>query len=140
MPTTHLNIITAERIVLSEDVDIVVAPGTMGELGVLPRHAPLLTGLMPGELRYRKGGEEVSLAITGGFMEVLPHRVTVLADAAERADEIDMARAEAARQRALSRMADRSAAVDMERAKAALMRATVRLKVAHRRRRGQSQP
>ena len=100
MSTIHLNIITAERIVLSEDVDIVVAPGTMGELGVLPRHAPLLTGLMPGELRYRKGSEEVGMCITGGFMEVLPHRVTILADAAERAEEIDVARAEAARQRA----------------------------------------
>jgi len=104
MSTIHLNIITAERIVLSEDVEIVVAPGTMGELGVLPRHAPLLTGLMPGELRYRKNGEEVGMCITGGFMEVLPHRVTILADAAERAEEIDVARAEAARQRAEARM------------------------------------
>ena len=133
MGTTHLEIITAERIALSEDVDIVVAPGTMGELGVLPRHAPLLTGLVPGELRYRKGGAEVAMVITGGFMEVLPHRVTILADAAERADEIDIARAEAARERAVARMADKAEIVDSERARSALIRATIRLKVARKR-------
>jgi len=139
MPKTHLEVITAERVVLSDDADIVVAPGSMGELGILPRHAPLLTGLVPGELRYRKDGEEIMLAVTGGFMEVLPHRVTVLADAAERAEEIDLARAEAARQRAIARMADRSGMIDLERAKAALIRASVRIKVAQKRRMRQTQ-
>jgi F-type H+-transporting ATPase subunit epsilon len=134
MLTTHLEIITSERIVLEEDVEIVVVPGTMGELGILPRHAPLLTGLNPGELHYRKDGELVVMAITGGFMEVLPHKVTILADAAERADEIDLARAEAARERALARMTDKTTAVDSARARASFMRASVRLKVAQKRR------
>ncbi len=138
MGTTHLNIITAERIIISEDVDIVVAPGTMGELGILPRHAPLVTGLNPGVLRFRKGGEAVEMCITGGFMEVLPTRVIVLADAAERAEEIDVARAEAARERALERVSEKSEAVDTARARAALIRATVRLKVARKRRGSQS--
>ena len=138
MGTIHLNIITAERIVLSEDVDIIIAPGTMGELGILPRHAPLVTGLNPGELRYRRDGESCEMAITGGFMEVLPHRVIVLADAAERAEEIDVARAEAARERALARVREKSNMVDAARARAALMRATVRLKVARKRRGSQT--
>ena len=104
MSTIHLDVITAERALLSEDVEMVLAPGTEGQLGILPRHAPLLTGLQAGELSYRKNGQLISMVITGGFMEVVPARVTVLADAAERADDIDIARAEAARQRALARM------------------------------------
>ncbi len=92
MSTIHLDIITAERAALSEDVEMVLAPGTEGQLGILPRHAPLLTGLQAGELCYRKDGQLVSMVITGGFMEVVPTRVTVLADAAERAGDIDIAR------------------------------------------------
>ena len=134
MSTIHLDIITAERAALSEDVEMVLAPGTEGQLGILPRHAPLLTGLQAGELCYRKDGQLVSMVITGGFMEVVPTRVTVLADAAERAGDIDIARAEAARQRALARMADKSDTVDAGRAMAALLRATIRLKVARKRR------
>jgi F-type H+-transporting ATPase subunit epsilon len=134
MSTIHLDIITAERIALSEEVEMVLAPGTEGQLGILPRHAPLLTGLQAGELCYRKDGQLVSMVITGGFMEVVPTRVTVLADAAERADDIDVARAEAARQRALARMDDKSDAVDAGQARVALLRATVRLKVARKRR------
>jgi F-type H+-transporting ATPase subunit epsilon len=134
MSTIHLDVITAERALLSEDVEMVLAPGTEGQLGILPRHAPLLTGLQAGELCYRKDGQLISMVITGGFMEVVPARVTVLADAAERADDIDIARAEAARERALSRMADKSDAVDSGRARAALMRATIRLKVARKQR------
>jgi F-type H+-transporting ATPase subunit epsilon len=137
MSTIHLDIITAEREMLSEDVEIVLAPGTEGQLGILPRHAPLLTGLQAGELCYRKDGQLISMVITGGFMEVIPTRVTVLADAAERADDIDIARAEAARQRALARMDDKSDTVDAGRARIALMRATVRLKVARKRRSSQ---
>ena len=137
MSTIHLEIITAEGVALSEDVEMVLAPGTEGQLGILPRHAPLLTGLQAGELCYRKDGQLVSMVITGGFMEVVPTRVTVLADAAERADEIDIARAEAARQRALSRMDDKSDTVDAGRARVALLRATVRLKVARKRRSSQ---
>src|SRR5919201_2363674 len=94
----HLDIVTVERVVLSGDVDYVSAPGIDGVLGILPRHEPLLTALTFGELRYKKDGEERSIAIGGGFMEVRPDKVTVLADAADHADEIDEQRAEEARQ------------------------------------------
>jgi len=96
----RLDIVTAEQLVFSDDVDIVVAPGIDGELAILPRHAPLMTMLQPGELRVRKGGEETFMAITGGFLEVRPDRITILADAAERAEDIDAARAEEAKRRA----------------------------------------
>ena len=92
----RLDIVTAERLVSSEEVDWLVAPGVDGELGILPRHAPLLTALAPGEIRVVKDGEESFIAIGGGFMEVIGNKVTILADTAERADEIDAERAEAA--------------------------------------------
>ncbi len=135
MSPIRLDIVTAERLVYSEDVDIIVAPGIEGELGILPHHAPLMTTLQPGELRMRKGGEEFSLAISGGFLEVRPDRVIVLADAAERCEEIDIARAEAAKRRAQERLSSRATGVDLNRAEAALRRSLVRLKVSERRRR-----
>jgi F-type H+-transporting ATPase subunit epsilon len=139
--TLRLEVITAEREVLSEDVEVVVAPGMEGQLGILPRHAPLLTVLVPGELRARKpGGEELVLALSGGFLEVLPDRVIVLADAAERAEEIDLERAEAARRRAQERLAHPTPEIDLARAQASLQRALVRLRVAQRRRRAGQQP
>lgn len=101
-------------------------------MGILPHHAPLLTTLKPGELRIKKSGEEILLAVTGGFMEVLPDRVTILADAAERAEEIDLARAEAARQRAQERVAGHATEIDRTRAMAAMARATARLRVAQK--------
>src|ERR687894_1636584 len=103
----HLEIVTAERTVLSDDVDQINAPGAAGRMGVLPRHEPLLTSLIPGELTIIKGGQSTPFAISGGFMEVLPDRVTILADTAERADEIDEARADAARRRAEELLRDR---------------------------------
>ena len=135
MATTRLEIVTAERVVFSEDVDVVIAPGIEGQLGVLPHHAPLMTTLMPGELLVRKGGEEFSLAITGGFVEVRPDRIIILADAAERVEEIDVARAEEAKRRAEERLKERAPEVDMFRAEAALRRSLVRLQVASRRKR-----
>ncbi len=129
MSPLRLEIVTAERQIFADDVDMVVAPGSEGELGILPHHASLLTTLKPGELRIKKSGEEILMVISGGFMEVLPDRVTILADAAERAEEIDLARAEAARQRAQQRVAGRSVEVDRARAMAALQRANVRLRV-----------
>ena len=84
MATTRLEIVTAERVVFAEDVDAVIASGVEGQLGILPHHSPLMTSLQPGEMLVRKGGEEFSLAITGGFIEVRPDRIIVLADAAER--------------------------------------------------------
>ena len=96
----RLEIVTGEHEVYSDDVDSVVAPGIDGEMGILPKHAALMTVLQPGELRVTKGGQEVLMAVSGGFLEVLPHKITILADTAERAEEIDEARAEKARQRA----------------------------------------
>ncbi len=135
MSGIRLDIVTAERVVYSEDVDIVVAPGVEGQLGILPHHAPLMTTLQEGELRVRKGGEEFFLAISGGFLEVRPDRVIVLADAAERAEEIDIARAEAAKRRAEEELIRRAPGVDTAQAEAALRRSLIRLKVAERRRR-----
>ena len=104
-----LEIITAERQVFSDEVDMVVAPGIDGQLGILPRHAPLMTMLKPGELTVRKAGEEdMYVAVSGGFMEVLGNRVSILADACERSDEIDEERAQQAVQRAQERLASRS--------------------------------
>lgn len=132
-----LEIVTQERrVYMAEDVDMVIAPGTEGEMGILPRHAPLITSLAEGVMRVRRAGsrEEV-LAIHGGFMEVLPDRVMVLADAAERAEEIDVARAEEARQRAEELMKQRREdRIDYTRAEAALRRSLVRLKIAGTRR------
>ena len=132
MATIRLDIVTAERVVYSEDVDIVIAPGVEGEMGILPHHAPLMTTLRVGELRVRKGGEEFSMAICGGFLEVRPDRIIVLADAAERAEEIDLARAEEAKRRAQERLAQHVAEADMVRAEAGLRRALTRLKVAEK--------
>ena len=141
MATTRLEIVTAERVVFSEDVDAVIAPGIEGQLGVLPHHAPLMTTLMPGELLVRKGGEEFALAITGGFVEVRPDRIIVLADAAERVEEIDVARAEEAKRRAEERLKAPATEVDLLRAEAALRRSLMRLNVvARRRRRSKTQP
>ena len=91
----RLDIVTVERLVYSGEVDMVIAPGIEGELGILPHHAPLLTALKYGELRVRRGDEEDSYAIGGGFMEVLPLQVTVMADTAQRAEEIDLERSTA---------------------------------------------
>jgi F-type H+-transporting ATPase subunit epsilon len=140
MAMTRLEIVTAERVVFSDDVDVVVAPGVEGQLGILPHHAPLMTMLLPGELLVRKGGEEFALAISGGFLEVRPDRIIILADAAERVDEIDVARAEAAKQRAEERLRTRSPEVDMAQAEAALHRSLARLKVVARRRKRSGAP
>lgn len=135
MATIHVDIVTAERTVFSDDVEMVTAPGIDGELGILPRHARLLTALQVGELRIKKGDEEILMAIGGGFMDVTPDRVVILADSAERAEEIDEARAEAARQRAERLMSQKLSDMDFARAEAALRRSLIRLKVVERRRR-----
>lgn len=135
MATLRLEIITAERQVLADDVDILVAPGIEGELGILPHHAPLMTMLQPGELLIRKDGEETYMVVTGGFLEVRPDKVIVLADACERAEEIDVARAEEAKRRAEERLKTRPPDVEAASIEAALRRSLSRLKVAERRRR-----
>jgi len=131
----RLEIVTPERVVLTDDVDMVVAPASEGYVGILPHHAPLLTTLGPGELRIKKGGTETSLAVFGGFMDVRPDRVIVLTEAAEHADEIDESRAEQARARAREVLQAGPVGVEEARARASLERAMVRLRVSERRRR-----
>ena len=139
MAPMRLEIITAERQVYSDDVDVVVAPGIEGQLGILPHHAPLMTALQPGELMVRKNGEESYLVVTGGFMEVLGNRVTILADAAERSEEIDEQRAQQAVERARDRIEKREEDIELEEALHSLRRAQVRLNVVRRRRRSSAQ-
>jgi F-type H+-transporting ATPase subunit epsilon len=138
MAKLQVEVVTGERVVFTEDeVDMVVAPGSDGTLGILPSHAPLITTLTSGELRIKKGGSEQSLVVFGGFMEVTPDKVVVLADSAERADEIDLSRAEDARRRAEVDISNRTGEVDLAQAEASLRRAAVRLRVGQRRQRRQ---
>jgi F-type H+-transporting ATPase subunit epsilon len=132
-----LEIVTPDRALLREEVDEVVVPGSQGEFGVLPGHTPLLSTLKIGELWYRRGQERHYLAIAFGFVEVLPDRVTVLAQVGERAQEIDVQRAERAKQRAEQRLAQAQPHLtqvdfDIERARIALMKSLLRLQVASR--------
>lgn len=135
MPLT-VEIVTVERVVLKEEgIEEVIAPGVDGQFAVLPQHAAFMTMLAPGELILKKGGEEIPFAVTGGFFEVLRDRVVVLADAAERADEIDIARAEEARERAKTTLERRETVEDLAQVQASLQRALIRLRVAENRRR-----
>jgi F-type H+-transporting ATPase subunit epsilon len=134
--TFKLEIVTAERMIFSNDVSAVIAWGVEGQLGILPHHAPLMTMLQPGDLMIRKDKEEEYVAISGGFLEVRPDKVIILADACERVDEIDIARAEEAKKRAQETL--KTAApltIDTAAAEAALRRSLARLKVAERKRR-----
>jgi len=137
MAQIRCEVVTAERLVFEQDVDMVVAPGIAGQLGILPHHAPLITALTYGELIiHREGQEEEYIAIGGGFMEVGSDHVTILADSAERAGEIDEQRAEEARLRAEQVMSrEKDEGVDYARAEVALRRSLLRLKVSKRRRR-----
>ena len=139
MPLT-VEIVTAEQLVYSQEgVDEVVAPGADGEFAILPQHAAFITTLAPGEVRIIKGDTEEAMAITGGFFEVRNDRIVVLADAAERAEEIDIERAEAARRQAEEELGERHDLVDLVKIEASLKRAQARLKVAERRgRRGRA--
>jgi F-type H+-transporting ATPase subunit epsilon len=131
MGKLFLEVVTPARVVVSRDADMVVAPGSEGEFGVLPGHVTFLTGILPGELRYNAGSESGSLAVTTGFAEVSGNKVSVLVDAAEKASEIDPDRAKRAMERAKERLSmDRSLKdIDFMRAEAALRRAVARLKV-----------
>lgn len=136
MAKMQLDIVTAEGLVSSDEVDVLVAPGGDGELAILPHHAPLLTTLKPGEIRVIKDGEETYIAVSGGFLEMIGNKVTVLADTAERADEIDVERSEEALRRARERIVEAPAEADLERAMASIRKSQARLMVARRRRRG----
>ena len=136
MALLHVEITTAESSVYSGDVQMVLAPGAEGQLGILPNHAPLMTTLEPGEMMLREGDGEIYLAVTGGFLEVTGNQVTILCDACERTEEIDEARAQEAQRRAQERLRMRTADIDLERTVAALRRAEMRIRLARRRRRG----
>jgi F-type H+-transporting ATPase subunit epsilon len=131
-PNSDLQIVTPDKMLVHEPVDEVEIPGTEGYFGVLPGHTPLLASLAVGELWYRKGQEKTFLSIAFGFAEVLPDRVTILAQLAERAEDIDIARAEEAKKRAEARLSQPKPDVDYERARAALMKSLARLQVASR--------
>ena len=128
-----LEIVTAERIVYSEEVDTLVAPGIEGELGILPSHSPLLTIMQPGEIRVDKDGQETYIAVSGGFLEVIGNKATILADTAERSEEIDEARAQAAIDRAQERIDAAGPNINLPRAVMSIRRSRARLKVARRR-------
>ena len=133
LPThLQLQIVSADRSLVNERVDEVVIPGADGYFGVLPGHAPLLALLGAGELWYRQGQDKHYLAIAFGFAEVQPDRVTILAQIAEKADEIDIARAEAAKKRAEERLASPGMEMDFERARIAMLKSLIRLQVASR--------
>ncbi|MBN1992185.1 MAG: F0F1 ATP synthase subunit epsilon [Anaerolineae bacterium] len=143
MPTLHLEILTIERTLFDDDVSMVVAPGSEGMLGILPHHTPLITTLTYGELQVKKTGEpDQFFAIGGGFMEVQPVHVVVMADSAERVDEIDLDRAKMARQRAETSLAQAKpgGAMDFAQAEAALRRSATRIQVAQRRRKTRDRP
>ena len=133
LPTSILlQIVTPDRLIVNEQVDEVEIPGTEGYFGVLPGHTPLLASLAVGELWYRKGQEKIYLSLAFGFCEVLPDRVTILATLAERAEEIDVARAEEAKRRAEARLAQAARDVDYDRARLALQKSLARLQVSSR--------
>ena len=127
-----LEIVTPEHAVVSERVDEVQIPGAEGSFGVLPGHTPLLATLLGGELWYRKGQETAYVAVSFGFAEVQPNRVTILAQIAESAEAIDVTRAEAAEQRARGRLDRPASEMDFERARVALLKSLIRLQVASR--------
>lgn len=134
MAKLFLEVVTPDQVVVSEEADMVVAPGTEGEFGVLPGHVLFLSGIVPGELRYTSGSKKESLAVTTGFAEVSNDKVSILVDAAERASDIDIERARRAIERARQRLAKERGAedVDFRRAEGALQRAIIRLKIAEK--------
>jgi len=128
--TFNLTVVAPDGEILNKDVEFIVVPGEQGELGILPRHAPLIAGLDIGVMRYTLNGKVKKMAISGGFMEVLNNKVTILANAAERAEDIDVERAEAAKARAEKRLKEKDPETDILRAELALRRARTRLKAA----------
>ena len=128
----QLDIVTPERGVVSEAVDGIILPGSEGYLGVLPGHAPLLTTLKVGRIEYRKARETFTLAVSWGFAEVLPEKVAILAETAEKAEEIDLSRAQAALERAQKRLRSRDPDLDFLRAQIALEKALIRIQLASR--------
>jgi F-type H+-transporting ATPase subunit epsilon len=135
MAKLHVGILTVEGVHFDGEADFVVAPGSEGDLGILPRHIPLLTSLKAGSVKVRNDNEEQFFFVSGGFLEVRPDQVTVLADSAERAEDIDEARAEEARRRAQTAIEQKATDADLAAATGALARAEARLRLAELRRR-----
>jgi len=134
MGKLHLEVVTPSRVLVSADVDMVVAPGTEGQFGILPGHVSFLSGIVPGELRYSSGPERESFVVTNGFAEVSNDRMSVIVDAAEKVSEIDVERARKAMERAKERLAKdrKSEDIDFSRAEAALNRAITRIRIAEK--------
>jgi F-type H+-transporting ATPase subunit epsilon len=128
----NLEVITPERLVLREEVDEVVAPGLTGELGILPDHTPLISQLKTGVLSYRQGNQNRRMHVSGGFIEVASDSVSVLSDVAEKPEEIDVGRAQRAKERAERRLASRGEDIDFDRAELKLQRALTRIQVGNR--------
>ena len=132
MGKLYLEVVTPEKVMVSREVEIVAAPGSLGEFGVLEGHVPFLTGIQPGELRYTSGGKTEFLAVTTGFAEISDNKVSVLVDAAEKAGEIDVERARQALERARKRLSKQAEDIDFARAEMALKRAIARIKTAEK--------
>ena len=131
MGILHLEIVTPEKVIISQDVDTVVAPGSEGEFGILPGHIPFLSGIVPGVVRFKFQGTTASMSVTTGFAEISADKVSILVDSAEKAGDIDIERAERAKERAEKRLAERDKEdIDFTRAQIALRRAITRIKVA----------
>ena len=131
MGILHLEIVTPEKVIISQDVDTVVAPGSEGEFGILPGHIPFLSGIVPGVVRFEYQGTTSSMSVTTGFAEISADKVSILVDSAEKAGDIDIERAERAKERAEKRLAERDKEdIDFTRAQIALRRAITRIKVA----------
>ena len=128
----QLDVVTPEQTIVSEEVEIVMAPGYFGEFGALRNHIPFLAQLQPGEVKYRKGGQLEVMVVGGGYAEVLPTKVTILATTAERVQDIDLERARAAKERAEKRLKERQDELDFLRAEAALQRAIARIRAAEK--------
>jgi len=126
----HVNIVSAEGAIFEGDADMVFAPAKAGEVGIAPRHAPLITTLKPGSVRVQSGDGEKLFYVTGGILEVQPHLITVLADSALHADQLDEAEALAARERAREMLQGRTEGVDLAAAQAALVEAEARYRAA----------
>ena len=124
----HVDIVSAEREIFSGEAEMVFAPAEMGELGITPRHAPLLTRMKPGTVRVQHGGEESVFYVSGGILEIQPHAVTVLSDTALRARDIDEAAAQEAKRKAEEALANQTEEMDVARAQAELLEAVARLK------------
>jgi F-type H+-transporting ATPase subunit epsilon len=132
MTTIRVEIVSAEGEIFSGDAEMLFAPAIMGELGIAPRHAPLLTNLKPGEVRVKTGGEERMFYVTGGILEIQPHLVTVLADSALHAEDLDEAAALMARDRARELLAGRHDEIDLAQAQSELVEAEARYRAAQK--------